>query len=283
MKAICLLVAVSTALVSTPGADIYRRNYDESKVGAYTAPDPLLGKDGKRITSVETWRASRRGEILRDFQDLMYGHTPDLPIRLRSKVIAVREDAIEGLATRTIVRLQFFDDPKAPTIELMYYLPNEASKPAPMFLGMSFYGNASVEADPAIPLPTGWMRRKKGLVENNHATEALRGSSANRWSIRMAIERGYGVATFYYGDVEPDHIEGWRDGIRGYALKRSGKTERGNKSWGALGAWAWGLSRALDYLETQSQVDARRVAVFGHSRLGKAALWAGHRTNASPS
>ncbi len=89
------------------------------------------------------------------------------------------------------------------------------------------------------------------------------------------MKRGYGIATFYYGEMEPDHLEGWRDGVRGYALRRAGRTQRKPQEWGALGAWAWGLSRALDYLETDPHVDLRRVAVFGHSRLGKTALWAG--------
>jgi len=250
-------------------------NYDESKVGEYVVPDPLLGKDGKRVADAAAWKAARRGEILRDFRDLMYGHTPELPIKLKSNVVSTRKDAVGGLATRTIVKVQFFDDPQAPQIELMVYLPNKKTRPVPMFLGLSFTGNASIDDDPAIPLPTGWMRPQEGVVVNNRATEALRGRDAASWPIQDAIERGYGVATFYYGDVEPDHLEGWRDGIRGYALKLAGRTERGPREWGALGAWGWGLSRGLDYLATLPEVNAQQVVVLGHSRLGKTALWAG--------
>jgi hypothetical protein len=206
----------------------------------------------------------------------MYGHNPELPITLRAEVVAVRKDAVNGLATRTITTLRFFDDPNAPRINLMLYVPNKAVKPVPIFLGLSFYGNASVEDDPSIPLPDGWMRRHStSAVVNNRATGSLRGIYAHRWPLALALEHGYGVATFYYGDVEPDHIDGWRDGIRGYALKLAGRTSPNPNEWGALGAWAWGLSRALDYLETNSAVDANRVIVFGHSRLGKTALWAG--------
>jgi hypothetical protein len=250
-------------------------NYDESKVGGYTVPDPLLGKDGNRITDPTSWRHKRRDEILREFRDLMYGHTPELAIKRRAQVVSIRKDAVDGLATRTIVNLHCFDDPKAPRIELMYYLPNKANRPVPMFLGLSFMGNASIDDDPAIGLPTGWMRPQQNVVVNNRATEKLRGAGADSWPIKLAIERGFGVATFYYGDVEPDHIEGWRDGIRGYALKLAGRTERGPQDWGALGAWAWGLSRAMDHLATIPEVNAQQVVVFGHSRLGKTALWAG--------
>lgn len=249
-------------------------NYDESKVGSYSLPDPLQLKNGGRIADAAAWQAKRRSEVLQDFRDLMYGHTPALPTKLRVEVISTRKDAVAGLATRTIVKVQLFDDPKAPHIDLMVYVPNKKSKPVPMFLGMSFMGNASIEDDPSIPLPTNWMRSQRG-VENNRATDALRGTGADAWPIRLAIERGYGVATFYYGDVEPDHVEGWRDGIRGYAMKLEDRPQRGPREWGALGAWAWGLSRALDYLATVPEVNAEQVVVLGHSRLGKAALWAG--------
>jgi len=253
------------------------RNHDEAEVGSYTLPDPLLGKEGKRIANAESWNATRRGEILSDFRDLMYGHTPELSITLRAEILATRRDAMEGLATRSLVRLHLFEGPNAPRIDLMLYVPNTATKPVPVLLGLSFNGNASVEPDPAIPLSQGWMRASPtaGAVVENRATESLRGIHSERWPVKLALERGYGVATFYYGDVEPDHIEGWRDGIRGYALKLAGRTKRDAHEWGAIGAWAWGLSRALDYLETNPAVDAGRVAVFGHSRLGKTALWAG--------
>jgi hypothetical protein len=253
------------------------RNYDEAKVGSYTLPDPLAGTDGRRVTDADEWRRARRGEILRDFRDLMYGHTPELPSRLRSEVVSIRKDAVGGLATRTLVTLQFFDDPAAPIINLALYVPNAAPKPVPVFLGMGFYGNASLEDDPSIPLSPTWMRPNKNarVDENHRATDDYRGISAHRWPLAMVLKRGYGVSALYCGDVEPDHIDGWRQGIRGYALKLSGRTERAAGEWGALGAWAWGLSRALDYLETHPAVDARRVAVFGHSRLGKTALWDG--------
>ncbi len=273
--AICVLLPIFLSRLEVMAAeDPYHRNYDEAKVKDYTVPDPLLAKNGETVANAEAWEARRR-EILGDFREVMYGHTPDLPIRMQATVVAIKRDALGGLATRTLVDLRFFDDPDSPVIHLMYYVPNKAAKAVPMFLGMSFSGNASIENDPKIPLTEGWMRPKKDLVNNNQATEALRGASASRWPLTLAIKRGYGVATFYYGDVEPDHIDGWRDGIRGYALKISGRTERGAHEWGALGAWAWGLSRAMDYLQTLDAVDAEHVAVFGHSRLGKAALWAG--------
>src|SRR5262245_28486323 len=123
-------------------------NYDESKVGDYTVPDPLLGKDGKRVTDAVSWKATRRNEVLRDFRDLMYGHTPELPIKLRPQVVSTRKDAVDGLATRTIVKLHLFDDPKAPYIELMVYLPNQQTKAVPMFLGLRYTAHASLADDP---------------------------------------------------------------------------------------------------------------------------------------
>lgn len=269
-----VVTSKSSSLAAPPTS--HGRNYDEANVGTYVLPDPLVDKAGRRVTGPSEWVATRRGETLQDFRDLMYGRTPTLPISVQSEVVATREDAVDGLATRTLVTLRLFDGPDAPQINLMLYVPNAARGPVPVFVGLSFYGNASVEDDPSIPLVKGWMRpHRSSAVVNNRATEHLRGLYSHRWPLSMVLRRGYGVATFYCGDVEPDHIDGWRDGVRGYALKLAGRTEQASDEWGALGAWAWGLSRALDYLETNPAVDARRVVVFGHSRFGKTALWAG--------
>ncbi|MCA9129470.1 MAG: acetylxylan esterase [Planctomycetales bacterium] len=250
------------------------RNYDESKVIEYQLPDPLLSKDGHSIVDPHSWR-DRRDETMDDFRDLMYGHTPELPWHMRATVNAERTDAVGGLATRTLINLQFFDDPQSPSIDLMLYVPNGISHPVGVLLGLNFNGNASVEADPAIPITQKWMRPKPGVVVDNVATEAIRGANASRWPIAIALSQGFAVATLYYGDIEPDHIAGWRDGIRGYVAALEGRTELRDNEWGAIGAWAWGLSRAVDYLETLPQIDSQRIAVFGHSRLGKTALWAG--------
>ncbi len=251
-------------------------NTDEAKVGDYVLPELLRCENGRLATSVELWRTVRRGEILEAFSSQVYGRTPKIPVHLRAEVIATCTNAVGGLATRTLITLHLFDDPEAPTIRLMLYVPNAARVPVPVFLGLNYFGLASVEADPALPLTAQWVLddKAKGVV-NHRATEATRGSHAARWPLELALRRGYGVATYFYGDLEEDHAEGWRTGLRGYLRKQSDRTGAAPDEWGALGVWAWGLSRAMDYLAANPAVDAKRVVVFGHSRHGKTALWAG--------
>jgi hypothetical protein len=140
------------------------------------------------------------------------------------------------------------------------YLPKDAKGRIPVFLGMNFGGNQVVNADPAIRETKEWTRG---------AAKPGRASSAQRWEVEYVISRGYGTATFYYGDADPDFDDGFENGFHALYDKPL------RDEWGAIGAWAWGLSRVLDYLEKDPDVDARRVIVHGHSRLGKAALWAG--------
>ena len=273
-----LVLSAALVLPATAGfaAQPTERNIDESKVRPYTLPELLVTKDGRRISDVALWRDVRRAELLEDFAVSTYGRTPVFPFKLRAEVVATRRDAVDGLATRTIVRLRFFDDPAAPQISLLLYVPNAARGPVPAMVGLNYYGLASVEPDPALPLTDRWMRPTKEMgIVNNRATEATRGVHASRWPLALALRRGYAVATYYYGDLEPDHPEGWRDGLRGYLLRREGRAARGPDEWGAIGVWAWGLSRAREYLETLPAIDPRRLIVFGHSRHGKTALWAG--------
>ncbi len=191
-------------------------------------------------------------------------------------VTSLAPDALGGTATRKEVAVYFTGKSDGPKMELLIYQPNGAKKPVPLFLGLNFGGNQTIHADPQIKLSDRWMRPSPGTsVVNHRATEQSRGKSSSRWPVEMILRRGYALATVYYGDVEPDVVRGWTQGVRAALSKDGTNTVFAPDDWGAIGAWAWGLSRALDYLETDKDIDAKGVAVIGHSRLGKAALWAG--------
>ena len=275
-----LLVLLSLSLLGlvgaagAAGAEIV--NYDESKVPAYTLPDPLVLANGEKVADGEAWRARRRPEILGLFEREMYGKSPARPEAMTFKVVDLDAKALGGKATRKQVAVCFTGREDGPRMDLLVYLPSGAKGPVPVFLGMNFEGNQSIHADPAIRLPNRWSRTQEGKMVQGRAPEESRGSQRSRWPVEMILARGYGLATVYYGDVEPDFDGGIAHSVRRLYLE-DGQTEPAADAWGAIAAWAWGLSRALDYLETDPAIDGRRVAVMGHSRLGKTALWAGAR------
>ncbi|MEM9656766.1 MAG: acetylxylan esterase, partial [Planctomycetota bacterium] len=180
-----------------------------------------------------------------------------------------------GRAIRKHAVVFFSTDRQGPQMDLLIYLPVDAPRPTPLFLGLNFFGNHTIHADPDIELSRAWMResKEKGIVDN-HATEASRGKSAGRWAVDAILDRGYGLATAYCGDVDPDHNDGFQNGVHPLFYVQ-GQTKPAPDQWGTIAAWAWGLSRAMDYFETDEEIDSDRVAVMGHSRLGKTALWAG--------
>jgi len=248
-------------------------NYDESKAPAYTLPDLLVMASGQRVTSARMWAVERRPEILKLFETHEYGHSPGRPKGMTFQIISVDANALDGKAIRKQVLINFTGRKEGPRIGLLIYLPKNATKPVPMFLGLNFGGNQTVASDPGIAINPGWVGRGWGVI-NHHATDESRGASACQWQVQKILDRGYGLATAYYGDIEPDFEGGIREGVRALYL-RPGQSAPAADGWGAIGAWAWGLSRAMDYLETDKDVDAHRVALVGHSRLGKTALWAG--------
>ena len=249
-------------------------NYDESKVPTFTLPDPLVDAAGNRVTSSEGWTGHRRAEVLGLFEDHMFGRQPGRPKEMEFELIESSDEALGGKAVRKQIRIHVLGK-GGPAMDVLMYLPRNVAK-APLFVGYNFQGNHTVNADPAIRLAESWVRsRNDETVEDNRATEKGRGVASSRWPMELIVERGFGVATIYYGDIEPDHSEGWENGVRALIKTDASGKPLELEEWSAISAWAWGLSRVMDYLETDARVDAQRVAVIGHSRLGKTALWAG--------
>lgn len=247
--------------------------YDERRVPEYTLPDVLTCRDGQKVTDVGAWRSKRRPEILSLFEGEMYGKAPGRPGDVRYEVFEASDEALGGMASRKQVRVHLTGSPSGPGMDVLIYLPKERKGPVPVFLGLNFHGNHTVHRDPAIRITESWVREGEG-VKDHRATEEGRGKMSRRWPVELILSRGYGIATAYYGDIDPDYDDGFQNGVHPL-FYRPGQQWPEPDEWGAIGAWAWGLSRALDYLETDPDVDHRRVAVLGHSRLGKTALWAG--------
>ncbi len=273
-----LFVMVMTATVAAQNVPA-PPNYDESKVPAYVLPDPLVCLDGTKVTSVPIWEAHRRPELLRLFEEQIYGRAPAKPTHMAFEASAPPARAHGGNAIRKEVAIRLTDRPGGPVINLLLYLPDGATGRMPVILGLNFDGNHTVSADRGITLSDRWVAGggARPCVTSNRATDACRGSAASQWAVDKILAHGYALATVYYGDLEPDFPEGWKQGVRAALTAEGGHTAFKPDEWGAIAAWAWGLSRVMDYLETDPAIDARRVALFGHSRLGKTALWAGAR------
>jgi hypothetical protein len=265
-----ILIPILLIIVMSPiSAQQPATRYDESKVPAYTLPDPLVFNNGSKVTNKSQWD-KRREEILQIFKNQIYGTCPDWHGKIQATEISKKENALNGLAVRKEIKLTLINGNKEVDMLMLLYLPNSAT-PVPLFMGYNFGGNHSVTDEPDVAIATSWMRTNdaNGIIDHK-ATEAGRGKAASSWQIKEIVSRGYGLATIYYGDVDPDYDDGFKNGVHSlYDLHRD------STSWGSIAAWAWGLSRAMDYLETVPAVDAKKVIVMGHSRLGKTSLWAG--------
>ena len=266
-------VIQTTTRTSRLQANIMPANYDETLIPDYVLPDPLVDGAGQRVTDATTWRHHRRPEILRLFEQHVYGAMPGPPSQTTAEILEEGE-ALGGRAIRRQVRLHFHGNGYSTHADILLFLPR-SQQPVAAFVGLSFFGNHAVCDDPAVELSETWMRKsdKEGIVDHR-ATQASRGMNASRWSIERIIERGYALATAYCGDFDPDFDDGYANGVHPL-FYRPGQEQPAPGEWGTISAWTWGLRRILDYLETDADVDAKRVAVMGHSRLGKTALWAG--------
>ena len=243
-----LMTASAVMVLSMPNSQAYKRsvNYDESKVPQYELPDPLVFNDGKTVKNHRQWTKKRRAEIIEIFSQEMYGHIPARPEGMHYRTLS-EKTVYGGLGLRKVVRI-YLDASDEHWFDVLIHLPAKADGPVPMFVGLNF--------------------------KSNDATLDERADF--RWPYEMVLKAGMGVATAWRDSIEPD-------GQNSLIAKAEGVCKDGgvrawyNKGgdWGAISAWAWGLSRIVDYLETDKAVDCGRLAVIGHSRLGKTALWAG--------
>jgi hypothetical protein len=241
-------------------------NYDETKVRPYSLPDPLVGADGRAITMGDEWFERRRPEIVELFETHVFGRSP------AAEAVAVHVvEEVDALGGSAIRRRLAVSVRERTILDLLVYIPVARRHAAPAFLGPNFLGNHTVHRDPGILLPEIVFTEGMDVsLPEGRATEASRGFHAERWPIEQIVARGYAVATFFYGDVFPDRADGRALGIQPLFDSAAQRF-----TWGALATWAWGMSRALDALSSVPEIDGSRVALVGHSRHGKAALWAG--------
>ncbi|MDF7814797.1 acetylxylan esterase [Hymenobacter sp. YC55] len=244
-------------------------NYNEELVGTYSLPDPLVLPNGQKVTDAATWNKQRRPEIRTWFEQNVYGRAPERPRNLRFDVFDKGTPAFNGKATRKQVTVYFSERNDGPKMDLLVYLPAAATKPVPLLLNVNFQANSSLVDDPGVRPGQIWNKEKQKVP-----APAYNPAGPAKLAVEPFLAQGIAVATVYYGDIEPDFNGGIQYGVRSLYLK-PGQTQVAPDEWGAVAAWSWGLSRALDYFEKDKAIDSKRVVLLGASRLGKTVLWAG--------
>jgi len=219
-------------------------NYYEEKVPAYALPDALTTLDGRKVTNSKLWTKVRRNEILELFRENVYGRVPNTPYSKSFKVVNEDRNAMGGAATLKKIEITIGAEKGSLVIHLTLFVPNNVPKPVPVYL----------------------------LIDNRGPgnTDPLRKTISEFWPAEEVLARGYAIGVYNNADVDPDNFDNFKNGI--HALLDKG--ERSADSWGTLAAWAWGASRCMDYFESDKDINKKKVAVLGHSRGGKAALWA---------
>jgi hypothetical protein len=231
-------------------------------------PDPLMMQNGDKVTSKDQWQSKRVPELKDLFQNYMYGYFPPKPEKIESKVLYENREALGGKAMMQEIEITV-GPAEMPKIRLLLVVPNKRKGPAPVFVGMNFCGNHALTDDPKIAIPTSWMYPRYPGVKENQATEEGRGKQKDVWNLEYVIDRGYAIATFYNGDIDPDRADK-REGIRPFLPKR----KKVDSDCATIAAWAWGIHRVVDYLIKDKDIDNKKIVCVGHSRLGKTALLA---------
>ena len=226
-------------------------NYDESKVPPYVLPDPLVMANSSRVRDARSWR-TRRAEILRLYEEQIYGRVPKNAPTVKWSVGEVDRAALAGTAVLQHVVGTMGTAPGGPRINVELYTPVGAKGPVPVVLMVNFGGGDAARGRGAVAAP---------------------GQGPGPGPGAEILARGWGYATVGYLDIQPDRANAWKEGVIGMTLS-PGQSQPAPDEWGTISAWAWGISRIVDYLQTDKRVDAKQIAIQGHSRLGKTVLWA---------
>ena len=272
MKFVLLFVICSCLLINVSVAQKKSVKNEDGLLGI-AIPDPLKLLNGKKIRNTRKWEKFARPELLMLFENNVYGKVPGSLTYASFDLIEENSAALDNRAKRKQIQLNFKKDSLEFPVNVLIYLPKTDRK-VPVFLAYNFNGNHSVIYDSEIVLTEAWVRDNPSLgIINNQITEQSRGVQSENWPIEKILENGYGLVTVYYGEIDPDKDD-FTDGIHPFFYSKYQNRPRSGE-WGSISAWAWGLSRVLDYLYEDPDVDENKVIVMGHSRLGKAALWAG--------
>ncbi|WP_088258492.1 alpha/beta hydrolase family protein [Fimbriiglobus ruber] len=272
MRRILPVLLGAAALIASPPAApaVDRDQLVPAKLPSHSEwPDPLVTFDGQKVTTKEDWATKRRPELKMLFEELMYGRYPTVKTNVTGKVVHEDKEAYGGKATLREVAVSV-GVPGAPPFYLLLVTPNKHTGPVPLFVGLNFSGNHTLTADPKVRIPDGWIYPNSPGVKDGKATEADRGKVLDVWPFETIVDHGYAVATVYSGDIIPDN-----QNVRGGLADVVMPVAAGKKApWetATVMAWAWGVHRAVDYLQTLPEIDAKRIATVGHSRLGKAAI-----------
>lgn len=269
LPGIVLLILALQTIFSQPSFTQNQPSLQDKLVGPL--PELLRSSEGAIIETAGEWEQIRRPELLELFTEHMYGRVPEIPVTIKHRLKFFDGEALGGTAIMKEVALEVIANVDTLEMTLLIYIPKDQPGPHPLFLGLNFLGNHTIHPDPQISITESWVINNKDLeITDHHATEFSRGGKSGRWPVELILSRGYGLATICCGDIDPDYDDGFKNGIHAFVDE-----DRAPDSWGTIAAWAWGLSRALDYFEKDADIDHHRVAVMGHSRLGKASLWAG--------
>ncbi|MBE6372838.1 MAG: hypothetical protein E7055_12305 [Lentisphaerae bacterium] len=248
-----------------------RMNIEPDRIPPYQLPE-LPFSD---TVSADEFLGRVRPELVRIMADNMYGpippHCDELVFRPRSEGMA-----FDGLAVRREIDIVCRHRGQEQVLHLLLYIPANRSGKVPVFFGLNFKGNHACTDDPGVTFhpfvryPDSWTVR----FNDNRAGEDARGIAKNGWCFEKVLRAGFASATIMFHDICPDRQNSFDRSIMRLFYDRS-EWESPNRPFGAISAWAWGISRAIDCLEAQEEIDRTKIIVHGHSRLGKTALWAG--------